>query len=230
MMQIARCALGVLFGVFLGSAAHAMQFELRPVVDTSPPRAELVMSGKVEGTELSQLKEWIEKHPEIDTVILKNSNGGDASTGYAVGEYIRSKGLATGVAGHCLSSCSRMFLGGKRRSFTDEFPPEKTMVGFHGNYRSDGSLLNDRMYGLKQWVMKYMDWDEQQRSKYEPLVDQWVHTANRRGFMYFFDEAKFKTEDGASVMYCTGSEPRQQRLSLCEHKQDVTARAIGVIK
>ena len=222
--------MALLMGASLSMAAQAMRFEVRPVADVSPPRAALVMSGKVDGTELRQLKDWMEKQPEIDTIIMKNSIGGDAAAGYAVGEYIRDKCLTTGVAGHCLSSCSRMFLGGKRRFFTEELPPDKTMVGFHGNYRSDGSLRTERLYTLKRWVMKYMDWSDEQRSKYEPLVDQWVITPNRQGFMYFFDETKFKTEDGASVIYCTGSEPRQQRLAVCERKRDVSAREIGVIK
>jgi hypothetical protein len=220
----------LLMGASLSIAAPAMQFELRPVADASPARAALVMSGKVDGTELRQLKDWMAKQPDIDTIILKNSTGGDAAAGYAVGEYIRDKGLATGVTGHCLSSCSRMFLGGKTRFFTDELPPEKTMVGFHGNYRSDGSLSTERLHTLKRWVMKYMGWNDEQRSKYEFLVDQWVNTGNHHGFMYFFDETKFKTEDGASVIYCTGSEPRQQRLANCQRKRDVSAREIGVIK
>jgi hypothetical protein len=211
-------------------ATHAMEFELRPVADATPPRASLVMSGKVEGIELRVLKDWIDKHPEIDTIILKNSTGGDAATGYAVGEYIREKGLTTAVAGHCLSSCSRMYLGGRSRYFTDELPPGKTMVGFHGNYGADGNLLPQRVYILKRWIIKYFDWTDEQRSQYEPLVEQWVNTSNHNGFMYFFDETKFKTSDGASVLYCTGNEPRQQRFALCERKQGLTARGIGVIK
>lgn len=230
MIQINLICRVIVLCLGVAADAQAMQFELRTIPESSPVRAELVMSGRVEGNELGHLKDWVGKNPGIDTVILKNSNGGDAATGYAVGEYIREKGLATGVAGHCLSSCSRMFLGGKRRFFTDEFSPEKTMVGFHGNYRSDGSLNTERLHYLKQWVMKYMDWDDARKSKYQGLVEQWINTPNHHGFMYFFNEEKFKTTDGASVIYCNGSEPRQQRLELCEHKLDVNSRGVGVTR
>ena len=60
--------------------------------------------------------------------------GGDAPTGYKVGELFRQKGLRTAISGFCYSSCSRMFLGGKVRVLTDDAPPDATEVGFHGHY------------------------------------------------------------------------------------------------
>ena len=77
--------------------------------------------------------------------------GGDARAGYRVGEMFRSRGLRTAVSGYCYSSCSRMFLGGAIRVFTDDFPPEYTNVGFHGHYDGDGRLDAKlvRLLGLK---------------------------------------------------------------------------------
>lgn len=234
-VRIALLAAGL-----LGACAQAMEFEYRapgtiPQQSSAVPakavtplqKGQLVMSGRVEGNEFRHLKDWLEKYPDIDTIVLKNSPGGDAATGYTIGEYIREKGLTTAAAGYCLSSCSRMYLGGKKRYFSDELPAESTLVGFHGNYNNEGTLINTGR--LKSWIMKYFNWNEEQRKRFEPLVDQWVNTSNRRGFMYFFDEQRYKIDGNSSVMYCTGSESRQERLALCEKKKDISSREIGVI-
>jgi hypothetical protein len=214
----------------VGSWAMAMEFELRPVPNSQPARAELVMAGTVRGTELEQLKSWLAQHPEIDTILLKNSNGGNAAAGYAVGEFIREKGLATGLIGRCVSSCSRMFLGGKKRFFTTELPSEKTMIGFHGNYGADGKLLPDRSPLLKGWVIKHLGWNEDQQRQFEPLVDLWVNIETNAGMLYFFDEETTKEPGGSSVVYCSGTESRQSdRLAACERKPGLTARGIGLI-
>src|SRR5215468_6997874 len=55
--------------------------------------------------------------PAITTVILRNSQGGNAPAGYQVGQLLRERGVRTAVSGYCYSSCSRMFLGGRTRSF-----------------------------------------------------------------------------------------------------------------
>ena len=68
-------------------------------------------------------------NPDIDLVVLRNSHGGDAGTGYEIGEFFRERGVTTAVSGYCVSSCSRMFLGGKRRLFTDDYPLDQTRVG-----------------------------------------------------------------------------------------------------
>ncbi len=232
--------IALLAAALLNFAAHAMEFEYRapgsipPQSSATPEKAvtplqkgQLVMSGRVEGNEFRHLKDWLEKQPDIDTIVLKNSPGGDAATGYIIGEFIREKGLATAVAGYCLSSCSRMYLGGKKRYFSDELPAESTMVGFHGNYSNDGTLINTGR--LKSWILKYFNWSDEQRKRFEPLVDQWVNTNNRRGFMYFFDELRHKIDGASSVMYCTGSESRQERAALCEKKKEITSREVGVI-
>eukprot|EP01030_Chromulinospumella_sphaerica_P022441 gene22441-22421_t len=100
----------------------------------------LILSGPVVGTELGMVKDAFAAHPKMDLVILRNSHGGDAWTGYRIGELLRDAGVTTAVSGYCISSCSRMFLGGKQRLFTDDYPADRTYVGFHGHYGADGNL------------------------------------------------------------------------------------------
>ena len=207
--------------------AQAMEFELRHVASTDNPAATrpvLILSGSVEGNEMRHLQDWFEKNPEIDTIVLKNSRGGDAPTGYRVGEYLREKGLNTLVAGYCLSSCSRMFLGGKKRSFSDELPLDRTFVGFHGNYANDGSLLYARVSTLKAWIIKYSD------GKANPeLVDQWVNLQNRRGFAYFHHQQASAALGSQRVLLCQGSEDQQRRRELCAKPDLGDALTNGIV-
>jgi hypothetical protein len=120
---------------------------------------QLILSGPVVGDEPRKVTEALATTPQIDTVILRNSPGGNAPAGYLVGELLRERGLRTAVSGYCYSSCSRMFLGGRTRYFTDDYPAEYTNVGFHGHYDANGHLNADmvRQYGLGNWIIKYSD-------------------------------------------------------------------------
>lgn len=70
--------------------------------------------------------------PGVDTVVFVNSPGGDLWTGLMVGRLIAQRELRTVTAGHCVSACALMFLGGKERSFADSFRSARTLVGIHG--------------------------------------------------------------------------------------------------
>ena len=196
--------------------AQAMDIETRaPFV---------ILSGSVTGIELRLLKDVIDNNPAITTVVLKNSRGGDARTGYAVGEYIRDKGLSTAVSGYCRSSCSRMFLGGKTRSFSNDQALDKTYVAFHGNYANDGKLLKANMPTLKAWVIKYSD------NKANPaLVEQWVNLENNKGFAYFY-HPQVNIEAGSQrVMICQGSEDPKSRLEQCAKPELGDAMTNGIL-
>jgi len=204
------------FAWLWASNARAMDIE------TGPPF--VILSGSVTGTELRMLKDVIDSNPVITAVVLKNSRGGDARTGYALGEYIRDKGLSTAVSGYCRSSCSRMFLGGKIGSFSNDQPLDKTYVSFHGNYANDGKLLKANMPALKAWVMKYSD------SKANPaLVEQWVNLENRNGCAYFY-HSQVNIEAGQQrVLICQGSEDPKSRLEQCAKSRLGDAMANGIL-
>jgi hypothetical protein len=74
-----------------------------------------VLSGPVTGDECARLAGLLEHNP-VRTVVLTQSNGGDANAGYCVGELIRRHQLDTVIRGNCSSSCSRMWLGGVSRT------------------------------------------------------------------------------------------------------------------
>jgi hypothetical protein len=164
---------------------------------------QLILTGRVVGDEPSKVREALAKSPEIDTASLRNSPGGNALAGYEVGQLLRERGLRTAVSGFCYSSCSRMFLRGRTRYFTDDYPPEDTNVGFHGHYYANGRLNADlvQQYGLRDWIIRYSD------GKADPkLVERWVNIPVSRGMIHFFDPRLLRRA-GVSTFMCQGDKP-----------------------
>jgi hypothetical protein len=185
---------------------------------------QVILSGRVEGNEYSRVEDILSQNPKIRTAVLRNSPGGDADTGYRVGELFREKGITTYVSGFCRSSCSRLFLGGKERYFSDDYAASGTYVGFHSNYRRDGQIVPGAPSQLKRFIEKYSDGKAN-----EELVDRWVNLRDRRGFAYFFHPQALKRQDGVSILLCQGSEPRNQRWSQCEKIAQHDALSMGIV-
>jgi len=163
---------------------------------------QLILSGPVVGDELGKVREALASAPGIDTVILRNSPGGNAPAGYQVGQLIRERNFRTAVAGYCYSACSRMFLGGSTRYFSADYPPDSNNVGFHGHYDRIGHLDANkvRQYGLRDWIIKYSD------GKADPaLVERWINISHSRGMIHFFHPGLVKSA-GASTFMCQGDE------------------------
>ena len=163
---------------------------------------QLILSGPVVGDEPGKVTEALTQSSAITTVVLRNSQGGNAPAGYQVGQLLRERGIRTAVSGYCYSSCSRMFLGGRTRSFTDDYPAEYTHIGFHGHYDAHGHLNAGlvRQYGLGQWIMQYSD------GKADPqLVERWIHIPSGRGMIHFFHPGLLQ-RGGVSTFLCQGDE------------------------
>jgi hypothetical protein len=173
---------------------------------------QIILSGRVVGTEVDEVLRLLKGAPEIDTVILRNAPGGHILTGYRLGELFRARGLRTAVSGFCYSSCSRMFLGGKQRYFTDDYPPQYTRVGFHGHYDNRGDLapkLVERFH-LANWTIKYSD------GKADPaLVRRWVRIPRNVGLIHFYHPDRFRYQ-GVSTFMCQGDEPMASAVRGCE--------------
>lgn len=173
---------------------------------------QLILSGPVVNGDLDLIHSALARSPEITTVILRNSPGGHIATGYRTGELFREKGLRTAVSGYCYSSCSRMFLGGKARVFTDDVPLERTDVGFHGHYDRNGKLMADvvRQYGLADWIIRYSD------GKADPaLVERWINIPVNVGMIHFFHPGLVR-RNGVSTFICQGPNPPRQTVFDCE--------------
>jgi hypothetical protein len=192
--SIVSALLLIVMSLFLSARSVAM--ELKIVGN------QIILSGPVVGDEPGKLREALTNTPRIDTVILRNSPGGNAPAGYQVGQLLRERGVRTAVSGYCYSSCSRMFLGGSTRYFTDDFVPEDNNVGFHGHYDRTGRLNANlvRQYGLRDWIIKYSD------GKADPLlVERWINIPYSRGMIHFFHPGLVRRA-GASTFICEGDQ------------------------
>ena len=162
----------------------------------------LIMSGSVVDGDLGRVQEKLNENPGIYTVVLRNSFGGDAPTGYRVGELFRERKLTTVVSGYCISSCSRMFLGGIKRVYSDDYPAHRTYVGFHGHYKDPGVLDKTEVekLGLYDWILKYSD------GKADPaLVTKWINIEKSNGMVAFFHPKSVLASLG-TVRMCLGTE------------------------
>jgi len=182
----------------------------------------VIMSGAVMNGDLGKFESVLSENPSIETVVLRNSHGGDVQSGYRIGEMIRARGLSTALSGYCISSCSRMFLGGKQRRFTDDYKPDKTFVGFHGHYDSNGNINRQEVYrnGLFEWVVKYSDGKADKE-----LVKKWVDIYRANGMVAFMHPSANNTRN-VKAFFCQGNE--QKRPMSCE-ALDADALMLGVI-
>ena len=53
---------------------------------------QLILSGKVVAADSERVRDALAAAPWLNTVILRNSPGGDAPAGYRIGELVREKG------------------------------------------------------------------------------------------------------------------------------------------
>lgn len=195
MRMIAALALVATTSVF------AMEFKR---IDTT-----LILSGEVVQPDLDRAKAEFTRPPAITHVVLRNSMGGNSWTGYRLGELFREHGVTTVVSGHCVSSCSRLFLGGRQRMFSDDYPASLTYVGFHGHY--DFGKLNTQAVekdDLAGWTIKYTD------GKVDPkLVQRWITIERRAGDVRFYPDL-VATQFQQTTVLCLGTE--SSRPQQCE--------------
>lgn len=185
---------------------------------------QVLLEGDVIPSDPGNLRQVIQQNRAVlTTVIVRNSNGGYADSGYRIGEMIREAGLRTALSGHCLSACSRIFLGGRQRHFSDDQRTGLNRVGFHGNYASTGELIQSAVPRLRQWIDLHSD------GKADPaLVARWTTIPNRNGFAYFFDSTRLQRADGISAFLCSGTEPRENRYEHCEKLPGVNGYDLGI--
>ena len=170
---------------------------------------QLILTGPVVDGDAAKLQEALADNPTIRTIILRNSPGGGVRAGYAIGNLMREKGLRTAVSGYCYSSCSRMFLGGKVRVFTDDYPLSLTHVGFHGHYYmrgpQKGQLNNElvRRARLKNWIIQHSDGKAD-----SDLVERWITIPVNIGMVHFFHPYLAQARNAATFFCERGPTPR----------------------
>jgi len=168
---------------------------------------ELHLRGQVLGYEFGQFRELLAEHREIDTVVLRDSPGGDGGTAFRIAEAIRDAGLRTVVAGRCYSACTLMFLGGKSRHFARAPRPEVMYLAFHGAFTENIFDPNAPSQAGRSQVRAWII--ERTEGKIDrEILDRFLRGERRAALLYAFDPLQFDLDYGFSLYYCDGSEPR----------------------
>ena len=163
---------------------------------------QLILSGAIVDGDTAKVRQALAKSTSIRTVVVRNSPGGYVPTAYEIANLMREKRLRTAVSGYCNSGCSRIFLGGVDRRFTDDYPLSMTNVGFHGHYYTSGpqnGQLNKQSvnsFGLKDWIIKHSD------GKADPdLVERWINIPVNIGMIHFF-HPQLAQEKKVATFFC----------------------------
>jgi hypothetical protein len=191
--------IAILSLALIATGAHAMEFRVAG--------NELHLRGPVQGYEYGLFREVMAAHPEIDSVVFRDSPGGDGWSALRVGERIRDAGLRTVLAGRCHSACAIMFLGGKQRHFARAGRPELVFLALHGPFAGDffdPNKPNRHARGeLRAWIL------ERTGGKMDgELMDRFLGAEQRTALLYVFDPLQFRVDYGFSLYYCDGTQPR----------------------
>jgi hypothetical protein len=170
----------VLVGVLLALASlPAAAMDMRVDGDA------VILSGPVVHADCMALTDLLEK-TTVKRVVLTNSGGGNAYSGYCIGALIRERGLPTTIRGRCASSCSRMWLGGVDRTLDGP----NSRVGLHGNYNDGGGIASDAGQRLRTWIPQYAPKVD------KTLMEQWIRLPSNKWMMYFYNDKAELCEHG----------------------------------
>jgi hypothetical protein len=145
----------------------------------------VTLSGPVVAADCASFGDLLARTP-VKHVVLTNSGGGKAHSGYCIGGLVREHELSTMIRGRCASSCSRMWLGGVERTLEGA----NSRVGLHGNYDSNGGLQSDAPTRLRTWIPQHAPGVDR------PLMEQWIHLPTNKWMMYFYNDKAELCESG----------------------------------
>ncbi|WP_233936599.1 hypothetical protein [Polynucleobacter sp. IMCC30063] len=146
-------------------------------MDISYSGSTVQMSGPVVKGDCDRLKAIISAN-KIERLILTDSLGGDANTGFCVGETIRANNISTVIKGYCESSCSRMWLGGVTRKLDGD----DSTVGLHGNYDFRGHLIDESTVRLREWIPRFAPKVDVE------LMNRWTSLYYNHYMMFFYND------------------------------------------
>jgi hypothetical protein len=190
---------------------------------------QLILSGGVTGDEIAKMRDILPANPQIDTVVLKDSLGGDVWTAFRLGELFEEKRFRTAASGYCMSACVVIFLGGRERSFADGKPGNLTFLAVHTPTAATDSLrdmkgapLNSARGQLFSWMGKRLNAGGDLE-----LLKRALGNDDPAGFMYFFDIGRKTRKDGVTAFHCKG--PEKKKIADCEPLPATNALSAGLV-
>jgi len=94
---------------------------------------DLYVSGPVQLGDDLILKAAHEDSP-VRRLVLVNSPGGAFLASLRIARWVEDQRMSTVVVGHCLSTCSLIFMAGEQRQFAQAQAGQPHLIGIHGPY------------------------------------------------------------------------------------------------
>ena len=206
-------ALAVLSCLFAGAQAKALDIK---IVEN-----QMILSGPIEVNDAWTFSRAVANNPHVDTIVFRNMPGGKLEAMTRMASTVQERKLNTVVSGRCSSACAHIFLAGETRRFSDDFPSHYAYLGFHGGYRSAGSLKG---WGGQPATNEHVWYVNRTGGKLDPeLVKRWLAMEQSSGLAIFYHNSPAKLRSSPSYL-CARSMPIEQ----CE-KIDKTALDLGLI-
>ena len=219
--------------LLLVSSVPLMATEAKVVGD------QLILSGRASGNELTLVRDAIAEHGDrIKTVILRDHSGRAENTDLMrAADLFAERGWRTAVSGFCGTACSKLFLGGVERHFTDDKSPGQTEVMFGSTtfVKDSFSVVTDRArlqgegserhnFEMRQWF-KTRTGDRMS----DAALDRLFISDGSVRYLHFFDSKRLGRKDGISVLYCDGKEAPAKRWTECEKVAGIDAYREGIV-
>lgn len=225
-----RASIAILTALFTTSLAAT---EAKVVGD------QLILSGRASGNELALVRDAIAEHGDrIKTVILRDHSGRAENTDLMrAADLIAERGLRTAVSGFCGTACSKLFLGGVERQFTDDKPVAQTSVMFGSTtfIKDSTSVQTDRARlqgeGSERHNFQMRQWFKSRTSDRisDAALDRLFLSDGSVRYLHFYDAKRLGRKDGVSVLYCDGKEAPAKRWTECEKIADLDAYREGIV-
>ena len=200
---------------------------------------QLILSGRASGNELTLVRDAIAQHGDrIKTVVLRDHSGRAENTDLMrAADLIAERGWRTAVSGFCGTACSKLFLGGVERQFTEDKSPALTSVMFgsatfvkdsdsvkvdRSRYQGEGSERHN--FELRQWFKTRTGGKIS-----DATLDRLFVSSGEVRYLHFYDPMRLKQKDGASMLYCDGKEAPAKRWQECEKISGTDAYKEGIL-
>jgi hypothetical protein len=200
---------------------------------------QLILSGRASGNELQLVRDAIAEHGgSIKVVILREHSGRAENTDLMrAADLFTERGWRTAVSGFCGTACSKLFLGGVERHFTDDKLPAQTSVMFGSTTfvedsksmntdvnRRAGEGSNRHNFLLRQWIKARTG-----NKISEATLGRLFVSGGDVRYLHFYDSQRLARPDGVSMLYCDGKEAPAKRWTECEKVSGTDAYGEGII-
>jgi hypothetical protein len=126
--------LRLLFILLVSSKAMALEVRLENTIITLSGKLDMPPAGMKDAETFLKMAR---DNPQVKTIHLENMPGGSVDVADSIAKFVGLYRLTTVVSGTCASACTRIFMMGDKRQFSNKLPLNETYIGLHGIMQGD---------------------------------------------------------------------------------------------